>query len=66
MIGRQEDGGIGFVDIESNLKALKAAGCRILIDKTCIINRIVVNCLIVLNVDINYVFNVSETINCHV
>lgn len=41
VIGRQEDGGIGVVDIESKFKALKAAWCRIWIDKTCIINKIV-------------------------
>lgn len=61
VIGRQEDGGIGVVDIESKLKALKAAWCRILIDKTCIINKLVDSYLRVLNVDINYVLNVSET-----
>lgn len=61
MIGRQEDGGIGVVDIESKFKALKAAWCRILIDKTCIINKLVDSYLRVLNVDINYVLNVSET-----
>lgn len=63
VIGRQEDGGIGVVDIESKFKALKAAWCRILIDKTCIINKIVDSYLRILNVDINYVLNVSETNN---
>lgn len=61
VIGRQEDGGIGVVDIESKFKALKAVWCRILMDNTCIINRIVDSYLRVLNVDINYVLNVSET-----
>lgn len=59
VIGRQEDGGIGVVDIESKFKALKAAWCRILIDKTCIINKIVDSYLRILNVDINNVLNVS-------
>lgn len=39
VIGRHGNGGIGVVDIESKLKALKAALCRIMIDKTCIINK---------------------------
>lgn len=30
VIGRQEDGGIRVVDMESQFKALKAAWCRIL------------------------------------
>lgn len=58
MTGRQEDGGVGVIDIESKFKALAAAWCRILIDKTLIINkRVKVKDII----DIIYVLNVSET-----
>lgn len=61
MIGRQEDGGIGVVDIKSKFKALKAAWCRILIDKTCIINKVVDSYLRVLTVNINFVLKISKT-----
>lgn len=40
--GRQEDGGVGVIDIESKFKALAAARCRIFIDKTFIINKRVI------------------------
>lgn len=40
--GRQEDGGVGVIDIESKFKALAAAWCRILIDTTFIINKRVI------------------------
>lgn len=42
MTGRQGDGGVEVIDIESKFKALAAAWCRILIDKTFIINKRVI------------------------
>lgn len=53
VIGRQEDGGIGVVYIQSKFKALKAL-LRILIDKRCIIIKIMNSYLRVLNEDINH------------
>ena len=55
------EGGIGIIDIETKLKALKASWVNRLVDKNSI-NRIFVNCLLKdNNLSIEYVLKASET-----
>ena len=41
IIGNVEDGGIGLVDVELKLKAIKASWTKRLVDQSCILNRII-------------------------
>lgn len=60
MIGNIKDGGIGFIDMESKLKALKAAWIPRSLDNKHIINDFATNFFKYFNVDIRYISITSE------
>ena len=59
MIGK--DGGVGLVDIELKFKALKAAWCKILVNKDCVFENIINSYLGCFPIDIYYILSLSET-----
>ena len=61
LINSIEKGGIGIVDVESKLKALKASWVTRIINKNSNIHEIVNSFLVEFNVDIDYLLNTSET-----
>ena len=61
VIGEISEGGIGLIDLESKLRSLKAAWVSRLLKTKHVINDFVNSFCRVLNVDITYVANTSET-----
>lgn len=60
IIGKQENGGIGLVDIELKLKALKASSVKRLTDESNVIDNIVNSYVTVMKIDLNYLLTLSE------
>lgn len=58
MIGKQEDGGVGLVELK--FKALKAAWSKLFVNKDCVVSHVVESNLDRFQVDINYI-SLSET-----
>ena len=54
LIGKVEDGGIGSVNVELKLKAIETSLTKILVDQSCIFNRLRNGYLENINIDINY------------
>ena len=61
LINTIENGGIGIVDVESKLKALKASWVTRIINKNSNIHGFVNSFLLQFNVDIDYLLSTSET-----
>lgn len=61
VIGKQRNSGLGLVDIELKLKAIKASWVKRLTEKYNVINNIVNSYWNVMKLDLNYLLTLSET-----
>lgn len=60
IIGKQENSGIGVMDVELKLKTLKASWVKRLTDKSNVISNIVNGYLNVMKIDFNYLLTLFE------
>lgn len=61
VIGKQRNSGLGLVDIELKLKAIKASWVKRWTEKYNVINNIVNSYWNVMKIDLNYLLTLSET-----